>query len=129
VNWDHVVPTQVVQAAARLPLSIPEEKLDFLLGMIKDGPGAAKSARRGYDLVLRLGFDRVRLRELLTSHARDPGLIERAVAVRRNPLGGPLVRLAAPVVSPNGGLANFISVWELGADAFRLITAWAEIHR
>lgn len=126
---DAADPAQILQRAIGLPPLIAEEKLDFLLGLIQDGPAAVKAAQRGHDFTQRLGFDRARLRTVLKQQVTDPGLADRVVSARANPFGGPLLNLRTHVVGPSGTSATLMSSWEVADTHLRLVTAWAEIYR
>jgi hypothetical protein len=117
---------QVVQQAIGLPPEIDERKLDFLLGEVRDGPVAAKSAQRGEDFIQRLGYNRTQLRLLLEKQIILPSLQER---VRINQFGGPILNLRNRIEGTTGITAQLVSSWEITAKSLRLITAWAEIER
>ncbi|MEZ4665027.1 MAG: hypothetical protein R2911_46465 [Caldilineaceae bacterium] len=100
---------EIVNRVAQFAIFIPERKLDFLLGEIKSGPAVQKSAQRGYDFMVKLGLSRDGLRTVLEEQITVPGLEERAIAIRENAFGGPLLNVRGVVVGLTNTRAYLVS--------------------
>ena len=77
--------------------------------------------------MVKLGLTRNELRTILEQQISAPDLQGRAIAVRENSFGGPLLNVRAAIVGSTDVSAYLVSSWEVGKQSLRLVTAWAEI--
>ena len=57
------------------------------------------------------------------------GLAERAINLRTNQFGGPILNVRSLIQGPTGLTAHLLSSWEVTDRHLRLVTAWVEIDR